>query len=235
MEQEASELPRSTTWLTEGICLAIASAGAYLFAYVYERGYCSIFGVPIDLIKPDIGSILRIGILPIAAVWPLVLFIETATKYRFLLALIAPVIIATTFLVWGYWEHWNIIKGLIISIALLVFSLAMDLILLRNRSIVLAVHKRWGTGPLSLLFLLVFGIFGYERLGEVSALHQREFLVLSDNTNAIVLRVYNDTAICAVLDTPNKQPSGKYLLLKFDSGTNQLELRKIGPFSPMVK
>jgi hypothetical protein len=54
---EQSESPRRSL-LSEGIALAVIPAIIYLCAYRFDCAYCALFGVPAELIKPELGSIL---------------------------------------------------------------------------------------------------------------------------------------------------------------------------------
>lgn len=51
----------SKSILTEGIFIALGTAFVYLVAFVYEAGYCSHFGVPLNFISPNITTILVAG------------------------------------------------------------------------------------------------------------------------------------------------------------------------------
>jgi hypothetical protein len=57
--------------ISEGIILALASAGAYLFDFYYEKGFASIFKIPTPFISVTLTSILTFG----AIVLGVILFI----------------------------------------------------------------------------------------------------------------------------------------------------------------
>lgn len=52
---------RNKSYLTEGIILMVLTAGCYLAAYFYERGFASHFQIPPELIVVDIRSLLFFG------------------------------------------------------------------------------------------------------------------------------------------------------------------------------
>src|SRR5688572_8430631 len=52
---------KSSLRVTDAIILALASAGAYLFAFFYERGFASFFGIPTQLINVSLVTLLIFG------------------------------------------------------------------------------------------------------------------------------------------------------------------------------
>jgi hypothetical protein len=50
-----------TQKIPDAILLALASAGAYLFSYYYEKGYTSVFKIPSSLIVINLSSLLTFG------------------------------------------------------------------------------------------------------------------------------------------------------------------------------
>jgi len=66
---------------TEAMLLAIASAGAYMFAFLYERGYSSFFGIPTQFINVSLVNLLIFGAIVIAFMNTSVLLFHSAFPF----------------------------------------------------------------------------------------------------------------------------------------------------------
>lgn len=62
-EDSSKSRPPATRMRGEFIAISVTLATAYLYlvTYLYERGYCSAFGVPAILVRPDLSAVLGIG------------------------------------------------------------------------------------------------------------------------------------------------------------------------------
>lgn len=82
-----------------------------------------------------------------------------------------------------------------------------------------------------ILWILLFFLYAFAGdLGTSEAIRKKNFLVLSDEKNSVVLRIYDDKYVCAPFHRETKQVDRSFIILE-SSGQNELRfnLEKVGP------
>lgn len=127
---------RRTTsdWITDGIIVAASPVVAYLFTWVYEAGYCSIFGIPRSFISLSLTTVFVVagGLLFVGAVLfclsnliVIVGLVGPHTPIRRSLARLVPLalmLMAMLVLYGSLWREWIWLVAIVIGYAALEFA-----------------------------------------------------------------------------------------------------------------
>lgn len=202
----STEVPQKP-WFTPAIGIAVGSALSYCFAYAYEKGFCDVFGIPVELIKLDIARVLIVGGFLIGILWFCVAIFNLLPRSVFdkkvprLIRLLAalPFVAIVIFCSWMS-PDWAPVYLLIFF--LLVFSYlhlggTFELRTDNPRSFISRLATRFDG---SLIQAAIYGILVMvvvNAAGRASATRKIDFLVPVDHPDIVVLRIYGDTLICA--------------------------------------
>lgn len=244
--------------LSEGLLLALASAAAYLFAFYYEKGFASVFKIPIAFVAIALTTILvfaavTLGLLvflfPIANL--LTMLLPSAANPVLLRAIRPVFLLAIYVIVQAYLfglSHWQ--RWLPLTIAFLVvvaLQFVFPLFTHKNRTyigrleaqedidrkvvgVLDYVSRLFGPDPLIVGLVFWFGISFSESAGMAQALNQAEFLVTNTSPEMVVLRVYGDNLICAPFDRNTKEVKSDFVFLRIAEDPNLvLSPEEVGP------
>ena len=93
---------KKSVWWSEGVLLALLTAGAYAVTFAFEVGYCNFFNIPLYLIEPSTGSVLLTAIfLGVASMMLIQLGQVTGVALRFIPSTTLKIRIAFGILLWG--------------------------------------------------------------------------------------------------------------------------------------
>lgn len=243
--------------ISEGIILALSSAGAYLFAFYYEKGYASVFKIPTSLISINLTSVLIFGAIfigVILAVLPYANFLLSITVGRTHPAIqraIIPVILVFIFLaiqiyLFGFsnWQNWIVV--LVIFVILLFLQFVFPLLTQRgktyaekleaqentDRQVVdtyALIQRRFGNESLLIILFFLGGMFTSLSAGMAEAIRQEEFLVTNTTPELVVLRIYGDNLICVPFDRKTGEIEQSFSVIKNTGETGLvLRLEKLG-------
>lgn len=203
MSTEAPQKP----WFTPTVGIAVGSALSYCYAYSYEKGFCDVFGIPVELIKLDIARVLIVGGFLISIICfsvaafnllPRSVFDGTIPRRRRVLATLPLIAIAAA----CFWDSpdWGLVYSM--AVLLLVF-LYLDLgktYEVRRHDPLSFVSRLAARIEPSLLLAATYALFALlitNGAGRASAKHKVDFLVPVDHADIVGLRIYGDTLICA--------------------------------------
>jgi hypothetical protein len=238
--------------ISEGIILALASASAYLFAYLYEIGYAIIFKIPESLISVSPTAILTFGAIlisifllfvPIANLFLMIVF---ARAHPALQRAIIPVILLFTFLIieiflfgpsnWLYW-----IGFLILFVYILYLQLIFPLITQRSKTYTsklegqekteqqfadsfVILRNRFGKDSVIIVMVFMIGLSISVSAGMGEAIQQKNFLVTNTTPELVILRIYGDNLICVPFDKNTGEYEPSFSIIK-NTGETGLILR----------
>lgn len=244
--------------ISEGIILALASAGAYLLSFYYEKGYASVFKIPVSFIEISLTSMLTFGVIIIGVflfimpITNLLLMFTLSSSRPVLQRTLLPVILVALLVVvqiylFGIlnWKLW--LPFVIMLIVFIFFQFIFPLIVQRGGKYTdklkaqeeteeqftdafVIMRRRFGNSSLIIILVLLLGIVVAESAGIADAINQREFLVTNTNPEMVVLRVYGDNLICAPFDRNTGEVKQSFTVLKIADDANLgLSLENIGP------
>ena len=239
----------------------IAVALGYIVAYLYELGYCSVFGIPTEFISPDTTHVLiavsKVFLSALSLFWVGYVFVMMTSKPRrrgpiqrrlILLLIIGLIYIAFAIDYPSARREWY----LIIPIFVLFISLYFIAPAISHRSMkgyrnrLIAQDKaNVATNPINyieryigrslviiVLLLLPWVLLPYFN-GETDASEQQDFLVPSTYQNSVVLRIYGDNLICAELDPQGTKLTDRFFTMSMDDEPKPyLSLQEIGRLAP---
>ncbi len=253
MKNSKSNNPR----ISEGILLAISSASAYLFAFYYEKGYASVFNIPVSFINVSLTSILTFGAIIISLILFLLPFINlffVVTIGRMNTTLqraIIPVVLLFVFLLVQIYffgiaglKDWYFV---LIFLCILIFlSLVFPLIVQPGKTFISKLevqekldlqfvdaislmHIKFGKEALLVLAVFLFGIYVAPSAGKSEAIKQEEFLVTNTTPELVVLRIYGDNLICVPFNRTTGEIEENFSVIKNTGETGlALRLEKLG-------
>jgi hypothetical protein len=243
--------------ISEGIILALLSAGAYLFAFYYEKGYASAFKIPTSLININLTSVLVLGAIfigVILAVLPYANFLLSITMGRTHPAIqraTIPVILVFVFLaiqiyLFGFssWKNWIVILAVFVFFLFLQFVLPLltqrgktyakklEMQEDTDRQVVdtyALIQRKFGNESLLIILLFLGGMLTASSAGMAEAIRQEEFLVTNTAPELVVLRIYGDNLICAPFDRKTGEIEQSFSVIKNTGETGLvLRLEKLG-------
>jgi len=230
--------------ISEGIILALSSAGAYLFAFYYEKGFASVFSIPVSFITITLTSILTFGaillgviLFSLPGISLLLTFTESNTrpilKRTLLPIIIAVILLFVQFYFFGI-DNWEQLLPIIIIVFLIVL-LQLVLPLIKQKSgkyidkleayekeraadlfvdAAVVVRDRFGNAPIIIVLIFLFGITIAGTAGRSEAIKQEEFLVTNTTPEMVVLRIYGDNMICVPFDRITGEIEKDFTVLK---------------------
>lgn len=255
MKNSGSE--KKSSRISEGIVLALASAGAYLFAFYYEKGFASVFKIPTSLISVNLSSVLLFGAIfigVIMAILPainLILSITIGQTHPTIQRAVIPVIIFLAFLLiqiylfgLANWKNWIYI--FVMLIMLLFFQFVFPLITQKGKTYIAKLEaqentdrqvidtydllqRKFGNEALHLIFIFLAGLVVAMNAGISEAIRQDEFLVTNTTPELVVLRVYSENLIGVPFDRTTGEIEQSFHVIK-NSGEHGLvlTLEKLG-------
>ena len=254
MTNDNSEQRQPKNWLDQTLLLAVAPALGYFFAFRYEAGYCSTFSLPDYLVKPELTTILILTTIVLSYSGILLFFFDRSQivanlkPWQRLLGRYFPLLVLVMFsvLIYGrFWRPWMppillflsyVTGNLVASIRepkekAFIERLANGPSALFSPFVALDILKeRCGLSAVKALLFFLIGTWMAYAFGNAQALHQREFLVPSTQTNAVVVRLHGDNFICVEYDVLTKKPTRKFFIMPISADKGiQYELRKVGP------
>jgi hypothetical protein len=235
---------KKTRLLSEGIMLALASAGAYLFAFFYEQGYTAYFEMPSQLINVSLVNILIFGMMAITFVT--FTFMMTNTVWMLLpklhpyLAFHLPrILVAICFfviypiLMFGFsgWRIWILPLVFFSLMAFMTLILPLwghkkagnisqryDAMMEAERNskpdLTDKFAARFGTVASFMVAILIGLMIFTYWSGRAEAVNQRNFLVVNSVPEMVVLRIYGDNMICAPFNRETKEVQKSFIIIK---------------------
>jgi len=227
------------------IRIAPAAIGffAYLYVYLYERGYCYVFKIPYELISLSITTILSavFGLLVVIALfWVVVHFLPSSLQnmgdlryytwagdlFAFACAYLLFALVDVQMPIW-YWPIFFLAGPLLVAI----LSLFLKWPKLE--------YKPWGSSslywkilqsaPRSLVFAGIFALYGLGlayNAGKEAARTQNSFLVTKTKPAFVALRFYGDTVILVAVDLGTGTIGRSFRIEKL-SAVQPLDLRLV--------
>lgn len=262
-----AELPKSAPvqidhiWVLDKFGILIISAFSYFLAYTHEVAYCRSFGVPLDLIRPDITTVLHFFTLLMGfSISASSLFQfwynesnkrKLKTPWSHVISLYVPAICIGIFL-WMA-AGFRVGSGLFFLAAIL-FIFAADVICARLSSkkpvkidfllkmtgvteildnSILGPFKK--IMPRQAFLLLIFAYLLYttaSEMGKGEALDQIDFLIPSSNPESVFVRSYGDKIITASIDPKSNTITGGISIITAGADPSvRFESKRIGPLN----
>lgn len=238
--------------ISEGVLVAASSVLAYLLTFVYERGFCAVFGIPSEFIAPTLTSIF----LTACALIPALIVLYSLADFIYV---ILPKRMR------GGPEYWRMIYLVIFGfiawlegyftvkifpiffIMIVFFDFGFPLITQRSHkgyrakleaqdkidneeTLLGLIMQPLGAGwRLFLVFILILTLLTYS-LGRKNAINQKDFLVINTLSQPYaVLRIYGDKLICASFNRETKEIQGSFLIFEISKSNLVLTVESIGP------
>jgi hypothetical protein len=254
-----SSLPTSPiVGVANKIGLALAPALGYFIVFRYEASYCESFGIPRQLIKTDITTVLEftaviltlgIAFLPAAdAIARLKSTTPGDTPAVRYVRLYAPAVILLIMLLAFLWDDkqqltdYSVLLGLFILGDIVLATLHPDRkttpLVYRLRGPLASMHEAFlspgGANPTiartaSVLFLLLLLSIVPTILGRNHALKKSVFHVPINEANAVLVRTYGERAIFAYYNPSTMKLTGRYFVTSVTNDrTAILEERNLG-------
>jgi prepilin signal peptidase PulO-like enzyme (type II secretory pathway) len=244
--------------LSEGIILAAVPVVAYLFAFVFEAGYATVFGIPIQFITLGLTNVFVVGgslllvtliLLIIADLATMVLRQSENPIYR-RLSTLAPLLFASfgLLLLEVGTPLRSALIGLLVGWLLIIFFqfvfpilsqrgestyhnklLAQELHDARMGGLFSSIARRYG-GVYQLIYFLAIALFVTYYAGQADAFRERTFLVTESVPECVVLRIYGDEMVCAPFDRSTRKVEPRFTLLRLSANPiPSLRREQVGP------
>jgi hypothetical protein len=249
MEKIMNENKSSTFTIlfSEALLIAILTAGAYLVAFSYEAGYLSKFSVPLYLIKINIEILLFLLGNFIAMLFPEHPALQEKV-IRILILLIFPI---SNLINYGLRKE-DIKLYLITFCIIILLEILWPFIIFRKeksiknrfiadeiaeskvkaRGILGRLHLSIGPLFSNLIYIIILGAILANSAGKAKAITQKEYYLLGDNSNIVIIRIYSDMLIGISVDSKTKLIGEKIIIQKIGEN-HKIELfsSKIGPLN----
>jgi hypothetical protein len=230
MSEPAAE---TYSWVNQTIILAACSALAYVYAYLYEAGFCEHFHIPVELIKIDTVRILIVGITLFGALYSALMLyeyllkgiIKKASSLKRRLLYTVPLLLIFGYTVWKTPDR-ALAYAWLLCLASMIY---LDIVWKPNPTpppdnipspfgILYPLSQKLGKWTVNLfVYAIVLGI-AVQHLGNSTASGMSEFLVPDTAPPyQVVLKIYGDTVICAKADFTKHEI---YPMLSFHSVTS---------------
>jgi len=215
---DTAEQAEKYTWINQTLALAVITALSYCYTYLYEKGYCSVYEIPPELIKLDTVKIIGVALGLINFVSYAFMLYEimarpTLVKIKKVGKITLPYLRLSIFLCLLALLTWIDVTYfyIVIMLILLTFTASADIMVKAGASehaeagrIEPAVYgfvtKRLGRWTLNAAFyMIILGFFAYF-YGMRDAKTTLTFLVPSASPNVVVVKIYGDTIITAKAD-----------------------------------
>lgn len=246
------------TWISAGLLVAAVPVAANLFAFIYEVGYCRVFGIPASFISLQPTTVFVVAGALVVVLFVLLLIADTVvaifTYYvpqgpiRRSFVVLGPfllVFVAYLYLYRGMWKEWAWLAPVVAVVAF--FEFVFPLIFQRRgsyrdkleaqeeiergiRTLTYWLGARVGRAGMLLMVALTIGLVIAYAAGRAEALRQENFLVLGGDPEAVVLRHYGDTLILAPFDREGRKVERSFFILKEGDESRPLfSLEEVGP------
>ncbi|RJP50866.1 MAG: hypothetical protein C4557_08850 [Anaerolineaceae bacterium] len=253
MKNIKSDNPR----ISEGIILALSSAGAYLFAFFYERGFASIFKIPTSLITIDLTTVLIFGVIFIGVILLISPFINLLLSLT--VGKIHPsiqkaaipiififIVLLIQIILFGFsnWKNWFFLLVYFVAFSFLQFVFPLitqrgkkyaDKLEAQNNAdmqhvdIPALMQRKFGNDSLLIVLVFIFGMVTALSAGAAEATKQEEFLVTNTTPELVVLRIYGDNLICVPFNRATGEIEQSFSIIKNTGETGLvLRLEKLG-------
>ncbi len=244
--------------ISDSIIIAATAPIAFLFAFVFEVGYCSVFQIPLEFISVSLTNVFFAGASFILIGIFLVILIDLISMIltnretplnRAILTLI-PFFLATIAFI--FYAIGTPISSSLLGIAIgwlviIFLQFIFPLITQRDKqgynnklaeqarieaTGVLGDLARRFRGPYLLIYYLTIALYITYFAGQSIAYRQREFLVTTTPPELVVLRVYGNRIIAAPFDSTTSEVKPEFTIMNLDEpDTLVLKLVSLGPLS----
>ena len=255
-------LPKTKELLLSSTFVAAITALGYLITYIYEWSYASRFNIPVALISPSLTTVFAVTVALLAVIPAITyarlelgnITIRIAPKLYPALAIGSPVlaICAAALVSFSLISMFNLftLGSVLFFIATFVIPIFTQRGKGKYSEKVVAHHKqclteygKWlernrtfrdflSNYPL-FLFLLSAAVLAVPAIvGYGNACCQKDFLVIQDAPDTVVLRIYGENMICASYDKTTRTVLPKFVVHKLTGSTGKvMQWQRIGPLS----
>jgi hypothetical protein len=248
--------------LSDSIIIAATAPIAFLFAFVFEAGYCSVFRIPLEFISVSLtnvffagASFILIGIFLIILI-DLISMILTnvATPLNQSILTLAPLFLATlAFIFYAIGTPLSSsLLGFAIGWLVIIFlQFIFPLITQRGKpgynnklagqarieaTGILGGLARRFRGPYLLIYYLAIALYITYFAGQSVAYRQREFLVTTTPPELVVLRIYGNRIIAVPFDSTTSEIRPEFTIMNLDdSDMPELRLVTLKPLTGVEK
>lgn len=256
--ENSVEKQQTKRWVSDAIIIAASSIVAYMAAFLYEVGFDSVFGIPVEFINLNLTTVCTVG----TAWLVIIVMIYFVGELMFQLwpkgANVHPVysklsdfipsfiiVIVLLFLYDFKWKEWIATGAFLLTFLLI--DLISPLITQRGKktyrdklkandgrlpreTFLGFAAERLGVSTIVIILLLVYGFWFSYHIGRSKAMTKNEFLVVATSPEMVVLRTYGDKLICAPFDRTTNEVKRTFSILKIAEDANlKLSLEKVGP------
>lgn len=247
-ETKEKEETGKIKWLTEGLTLAAIPVFAHIVAFIYEVGYCNVFGLPIELIQVDIHRVLIV----LGAIGSIALILFNAAHFAYMtfsggppwlrisIARLVPtfLILAFAALAFGFshWKEWMIL--IILFITQLFFEFVFPLITQRKtkgyvnklgaqddmeiandmKTIPKELVKKEGGRSMLQVLLVLICSFIVSHMAGRAEALRQTDFFVVESSDWTALRFYGDRIICVRVDPKQKSFGKEIRILQMDEG-----------------
>lgn len=247
-------------WLGEGIFIATFSFVGYLLTYAYEIGFAESFGIPTALVEVNLNTVLFLttvfGGTAVLFVQYIHYAVDDISNTRFspvtktIIVFVGIGLAASQvvrYVLNGHTKYWIWYWAIAGIVAVLVFALPLLLLLkARGKSYSECFADFWVSSRfdfttrqpdtifvlwmgLALLFLVMKPIA--TEAGRVRAQDMKDFEVLADESNTVVLGVHGDKMITATFDPCTKEIQGGVTVRRVAEPSVRLKRMLVGPLN----
>ena len=248
--------------MSDATLLALATAGSYGFAFLYEAGYLKRFGVPLSLVRVELQSALVAALSMASLLWVLfaaanmlaMLLPEKAELRGKVIRVFGTTLIPVVHLllygfrredVWLYVFFFGLILVFEVLWPLLVFEGSPQEKIVaderaedvpRSRGLLARFQAATGMGG-ELLMVLYLGAFFVYEAGAADAAKRTDFYVSTVHEPLVALRIYPDITILAPIDLKTGTISRGLQVRRTTEMEAPMVERRIGPLKrpPLVE
>jgi hypothetical protein len=253
-------LPKTKELLLSSTFVAAITALGYLITYIYEWGYAFRFNIPVTLISPSLTTAFAVAmslfvVIPvimygrssladitfrISPKW----YPAAATASPLLVvcaaSLIAFSLISISHILW-FGTSVLFVATFIVPIFTQRGTRKYTEKIEAHRKQYLAEHRKWlernrtfrdflSNHPQFLVLLGVAVVYGPAIIGFGNAYSQKDFLVLQDAPDTVVLRIYGENMICTTYDNTTRTVLPNLVVHKLTGSTSKvMQWQRIGP------
>lgn len=252
------ERSKLTELFSEATFLALLTVGAYWISFRYEAADLDTFGVPPSLAELRLELILTIG-LTLSGAFGLIFAVNNlpAMFWPSHPALQEKLLRIGLFLLFPLWHFYNYgfrkqdwLIYAIFLVIIVIFEFLWPILVykkeesFKNRFIAdedAEVGPRSRTitgrlttiiGPVAYMIILLFFLGSYfaSMSGKAEAITKKEYFLLIDEPNIVVVRIYSDHLICVRFDEKTKEIQPFLIIRKIEDEKNlELARKEVGP------
>lgn len=253
-------LPRTKELLLSSTFVAAITALGYLITYLYEWAYAMRFNVPVALISPSLTTVFAVAVSLLVVIPVIIygrsnladitirispkLYPAVATASP-LLAICATALVAFSVISISHIIGFGTSVLFIATFVIPIFTQRgkgkyAEKIAAHHRQC-LAEHRKWlernrtlrdflSNYPPFLVLLVAAVLFVPAIVGFGNAYSQKDFLVIQDAADTVVLRIYGENMICAFYDKTTRTVLPKLVVHKLTGSTSKvMQWQRIGP------